>query len=105
MLAVAFLLPVWGNWKPVTNAYESMRTPLIGLEDDFNRLFAGLPARRAIGFRVWDDVMAFQGTINPATTPVLHVDSPAPLYWKARTYGTYTSKGWISEDTEYRPLG
>ena len=105
VLAVAFLLPVWGNWKPVTNAYESMRTPLIGLEDDFNRLFAGLPARRAIGFRVWDDVMAFQGTINPATTPVLHVDSPAPLYWKARTYGTYTSKGWISEDTEYRPLG
>ena len=105
VLAVAFLLPVSGNWKPATNAYESMRQPLIGFEDDFNRLFAGLPARRAIGFRVWDDVMAFQGTINPATTHVLHVDSPAPLYWKARTYDTYTSKGWLSEDTEYIPLG
>ena len=80
VLLVTFLLPVWGSWKPVTNAYESMRQPLLGLEDDFNRLFAGLPARRAIGFRVWDDVMAFQGTINPATTHVLHVDSPgAPL--------------------------
>ena len=105
VLAVTFLVPVYGAWKPVTNAYESMRQPLLGLEDDFNRLFAGLPARRAIGFRVWDDVMAFQGTINPAKTTVLHVDSPAPLYWKARTYGTYTSKGWLSEGTEYVPLG
>ena len=105
ILAIAFLLPIWGSWKPVTNAYESMRHPLLGFEDDFNRLFAGLPARRAIGFRVWDDVMAFQGTINPAKTTVLHVDSPAPLYWKARTYSTYTSKGWLSEESEYVPLG
>ena len=104
VLLVAFLLPVAGNWNPVTNAYESMRKPLTSYEDDFNRLFAGLPARRAIGFRVWDDVMAFQGTINPATTQVLQVHSPAPLYWKARTYATYTSKGWISEDTEYVPV-
>ena len=104
VLAVAFLLPAGGNWTPVTNAYEGMRKPLTGFEDDFNRLFAGLPARRAIGFRVWDDVMAFQGTINPATTTVLHVQSPAPLYWKARTYATYTSKGWISEETDYVPL-
>ncbi len=101
VLAVAFLIPVGGNWSPVTGAYESMRKPLTGFEDDFNRLFAGLPARRPIGFRVWDEVMAFQGTINPATTQVLQVDSPAPLYWKARTYNTYTNKGWISEDTEY----
>ena len=104
VLLVTFLLPVWGNWTPVTNAYESMRKPLTSYEDDFNRLFAGLPARRAIGFRVWDDVMAFQGTINPATTQVLQVHSPAPLYWKARTYATYTSKGWISEETEYVPV-
>lgn len=104
VLAVAFLLPVGGNWSPVTGAYEAMRKPLTGFEDDFNRLFAGLPARRQIGFRVWDDVMAFQGTINPATTQVLQVDSPAPLYWKARTYDTYTSQGWIAEATEYVPV-
>ena len=105
VLAVVFLLPVGGNWSPVTGAYESMRKPLTGFEDDFNRLFAGLPARREIGFRVWDDVMAFQGNINPATTQVLQVESATPLYWKARTYGTYTSKGWISEQTDYVSAG
>ena len=103
VLALAFLLPAGGNWSPVTGAYEAMRQPLTGFEDDFNRLFAGLPARRPIGFRVWDDVMAFQGTINPATTQVLQVDSNAPLYWKARSYSTYTSKGWISERTQFVP--
>ena len=105
VIVIAFLLPVSGGWTPATNAYESMRSPLASWEDDFNRLFAGLPARRPLGYRIWDDVMAFQGTINPATTQVLVVESEVAMYWKARTYGTYTGKGWISENTEFQPLG
>ena len=49
--------------------------------------------------------MALQGSINPTTTQVLWVDSPAELYWKARTYGTYNGKGWLSENTVKKPLG
>ncbi len=104
VIAVAFLLPAGGAWSTATGAYESLRKPLTGFEGDFNRLFAGLPARRDIGFRVWDDVMAFQGTISPATTHTLLVESAVPMYWKARTYDTYTGKGWISEHTAYQPL-
>ena len=105
VIVIALLLPAAGRWSTATGAYESMRRPFVSLEDDFNRLFAGLPARRDIGFRVWDDVMAFQGTISPAPTHTLLVDSPVPMYWKARTYDTYTGKGWISEHTEYKPIG
>ncbi len=104
VLLAAFLIPDGGKFGPTNNIYESLRTPLTGFEDDFNRLFAGLPARRPLGYRIWGDVMAFQGTIRPATTQVLLVQSPVPLYWKARTYGTYTSKGWISEGTVQRPI-
>ena len=104
VIVVALLLPGGGRWSTATGAYESMRRPFVSLEDDFNRLFAGLPARRDIGFRVWDDVMAFQGTISPAATHTLLVDSPVPMYWKARTYDTYTGKGWISQHTEFRPI-
>ena len=68
-------------------------------------MFAGLPARRPLGFRIWGDVMAFQGTINPTTAQVLWVESPVPLYWKARTYGTYTPKGWISDGTVLKKMG
>jgi len=105
VIFVAFMLPTAPRWSAANDAYESMRSPLETIEDDFNRLFAGLPARRPLGFRIWDDVMALQGSIYPTTTQVLWVDSPTELYWKARTYSTYNGKGWLSEHTVAEPLG
>ena len=96
VLIVAFSLPHGNKLGPMDAAYDALRSPMQVLEGDFNRLFAGLPARRPLAFRVWGDVMAFQGTINPAETVALRVESPTPLYLKARTYGTYTGKGWLS---------
>lgn len=104
-ILVAFMLPVAPKWDIANQAYESMRDPLESMEDDFNRLFAGLPARRPMGFRIWGNVMALQGSIYPTTTQVLWVDSPTELYWKARTYITYSGKGWLSEHTVMEPLG
>ena len=105
VIVVAFLLPMAPKWGTANDAYEFMRNPLQTMEDDFNRLFAGLPARRPMGFRIWDNVMALQGSIYPTTTQVLWVDSPTELYWKARTYSTYNGKGWLSEHTVTEPLG
>ena len=104
IIVIAILLPAGGSWSTATGAYESLRRPLVTLEDDFNRLFAGLPARREIGFRVWDDVMAFQGTIKPGNNHTLVVESPVPMYWKARTYDTYNGKGWTSDHTLFKEL-
>ena len=103
LLSAFLLFPTGSFWQPTHEVYEYMRSPLVRFEDDFNRLFAGLPARRPLPYRIWGDVMAFQGTINPTTTPVLQVDSPVAMYWKARSYGTYTPKGWISNDTVMQP--
>ena len=104
VLVVAFfMLPVGKHWGPTHETYEYLRSPLVRWEDDFNRLFAGLPARRPMAYRIWDKYMAFQGTIDPAHTVVLQVNSPVPMYWKARTYGTYTPKGWASLDTVLKP--
>ena len=104
VMVLAFVLPIGNQWGPTNAAYELVRKPLLSWEDDFNRLFAGLPARRPLPYRIWGDVMAFQGTINPASTPALLVNSPTPMYWKARTYRTYTPKGWASLDTVLKPL-
>ena len=104
VLTVAFLIPVGKTVGPMHDVYEYIRSPLDTWEDDFNRLFAGLPARRPLGYRIWGDVMAFQGTIYPTTVEVLRVESQAPIYWKARSYGTYTAKGWVSEETTWEPL-
>lgn len=104
VLLVAFLfIPTGRFWGPAHEVYEYMRSPLVQYEEDFNRLFAGLPARKPLPYRIWGDVMAFQGTINPTTTPVLQVESPVAMYWKARSYGTYTPKGWKSDGTVVQP--
>ena len=100
-----FIIPKGSQWAPTNNIYEGLRTPFASVEEDFNRLFAGLPARRALGYRLWGDSMPFQGTINPNTVPVLQVESRLPMYWKARTYDTYTPKGWISQGTRFENLG
>ena len=105
VIIVAFLIPVAPKWTAANDAYESMRHPLESMEDDFNRLFAGLPARRPLGFRIWDNVLALQGSIYPTTTQVLQVESQTEMYWKARTYSTYNGKGWLSEHTVTEPLG
>ncbi len=104
VMTVAFLVPVGNTVGPAHDVYEYIRSPLDTWEDDFNRLFAGLPARRPLGYRIWGDAMAFQGTIHPTTVQVLRVESQAPMYWRARSYGTYTSKGWVSEETTWEAL-
>ena len=104
-LLIAFLLPVGGQWGPANSFYNFSRSPLVHWEEDFNRLFAGLPARRPLPYRIWGDTMAFQGTINPTDTPVLQVNSPVPLYWKARSYATYRHEGWLSEGTVLKEPG
>lgn len=104
-LAIAFLIPAGGQWGPANAFYSFTRAPLVSWEEDFNRLFAGLPARRPLPYRIWGDTMAFQGTINPTDTPVLQVNSPVPMYWKARSYATYTHEGWLSDGTVLREPG
>ena len=104
-LLIAFLLPTGGQWGPANAVYSVSRAPLVHWEEDFNRLFAGLPARRPLPYRIWGDTMAFQGTINPTDTPVLQVNSPVPLYWKARSYAKYTHEGWLSEGAVLREPG
>ena len=104
-LLIAFLLPVGGQWAPANSFYNFTRSPLVHWEGDFNRLFAGLPARRPLPYRIWGDTMAFQGTINPTDTPVLQVNSPVPLYCKARSYATYSHEGWLSEGTVLKEPG
>ena len=104
LLLAFFAIPQGTQWGPTNAIYERLRSPMATWEGDFNRLFAGLPARRAMGYRIWGDTMPFHGTINPTTVPVLQVQSPIPLYLKGRSYDTYTPKGWLSKDTRMEGL-
>jgi len=65
-------------------------------EDQFGRLFAGLPSRRDYTSIIWGDSTQFRGAQNLTQQVMFTVEGrPAP-YWRVRTYETYTGTGWSS---------
>ena len=102
-LSVAFLLPRYGYLSALDSSYWFFRSPIDRFHNDFGRLFAGLPARKAMPYRAFGAVFPFQGTVTVSSAPVLEVRSPVPMYWKGRSYSEYTSKGWKMGDTQIFP--
>jgi transglutaminase-like putative cysteine protease len=104
IVLIAYLLPLGRSVSALEGTYEFIRSPIEHFRGDFNRLFAHLPARKPFPYRSFGEILPFQGTIKLSSTPVLEVESPVPMYWRARSYTTYTSKGWLKGETElYSP--
>ncbi len=103
VLIITFSLPVGRGITTLMRTYEVLRSPIENFRSDFNRLFAALPARKPLPYRIFDQVLPFQGTINLATTPVLQVEASQPTYWKVRSYDLYTPKGWMSGEVVRLP--
>jgi len=102
-LSVAFLLPRYGYLDALESSYRLFRLPIDRFHSDFGRLFAGLPARKAMPYKGFGAVFPFQGTVTFSAAPVLDVRSPVAMYWKARSYSEYTSKGWKMGETQLFP--
>ncbi len=104
-VTVAMVLPAGvPRPAPLVKAYDRLHTSVEDIQADFSRLFAGLPARRPTAYRLYDSTLPFQGTLNLSDAPVFTVKSTQPGYWRVRSYPTYTSKGWISGNTQSVPL-
>ena len=84
--------------------YEYLRWPVEEFQGDFNRLFAAVPARKPLPYRIFDTTLPFRGTISLSDEVIFTVKSPRPSYWRARSYSTYTSQGWFSADTRIVPV-
>ena len=105
VVSLAFFLPTWGHIPTLTSVYEVTRSPITRFQSDFNRLFAALPARKPLPYRTFGATLPFRGTIYLGTEPVLEVKAPRAMYWRARAYAQYTSKGWVAEGTVRVPIG
>ena len=105
VIIAAMLLPV-GLPRPsfLKRGYEYMRWPVERLQGDFNRLFAAVPARKPMMYRVFDNTLPFQGAISLSDEVAFTVRSSRPSYWRVRSYPAYTSKGWVSGATQMAPI-
>ena len=104
IVLVAALLPLRAfALDPLARSYEQVRYPVEMLEHHFNRLFSGLPGYKATAIRTFGSAMPFQGVISLGDLVVFTAYSRYPGYWAARSYGTYTSQGWLDTGAEVRP--
>ncbi|MFN3974391.1 MAG: DUF4129 domain-containing transglutaminase family protein [Dehalococcoidia bacterium] len=90
---------------PLRRAWDEVRSPVDRIENEFNRMFSGLPARKAVPFRSFGLVLPFQGPITLSDEPLFYAAALRPSYWVARIYTLYTPQGWLTEPTEVRDLG
>ena len=87
------------------NIWNQARSPIVGLEDEFARLFSGIPTRKDLSGRFFAKTLPFQGKISFGGDVVLRATSEYPSYWLSRTYSRYTSEGWVAGDTEKMRVG
>ena len=81
------------------------RTPVSILEDDFGRLFSGVPSRKDLSGRFFGTTLPFQGKISFEGEVVFMATSIEPAYWLSRSYSEYTSQGWKAGKSKKQRAG
>ena len=106
VVLVASSLPsIDGGPATVGQTWNRLRAPISQLETNFTRIFASLPARRAMALYSFGSDLPFRGNISLTDDVVMHVDSKLPFYWRARTYDQYNSWGWSTSETVSESMG
>ena len=106
VLALAAVLPlrVFVS-RTAADVWDTARSPVELIEDEFARLFSGVPSRKELAGRFFGNTLPFQGKISFDGDTVLWATSEIPTYWLSRVYSEYSSKGWIGGDTRKVPVG
>ena len=105
VLVGSFLPAIDGGPEVVGQTWNRLRAPISQLETNFTRIFASLPARRAMALYSFGSDLPFRGNISLTDDVVMHVDSKLPFYWRARTYDQYNSWGWSTSETVSASMG
>ncbi len=79
-------------------AWAELRSPLGNAEGTLNRIFASLPARKALALYGFTGELPFRGNISLSDDIVMLVEADQPMYWRARTYDAYHTWGWANGD-------
>ena len=104
VLVGSFLPAIDGGPSVVGETWNRLRAPIGQLETNFTRVFASLPARRAMALYSFGSDLPFRGNISLNDDIVMNVDSKLPFYWRARTYDQYNSWGWSTSETISQPM-
>ena len=106
VLVIAAILPVKVYVSDTARQIWTLgRSPIESMENEFGRLFYGVPARRDLSGRFFGTALPFQGKVKFTGEVVLETHSAQPSNWLSRTYSRYTSQGWFAGKTKKLRVG
>ncbi len=97
---VVALAPVPGG-APLRGAAEPVQEWAGAAQREFSRLFNGLPSRRDYHTLAYGPVTTLGGAPDLSEDLLFRVSGARGTYWRARTYSTYTGRGWESPIQEF----
>lgn len=89
---------------PLQDTYQTARGPWVDLEDNFERVFAGIPSQKATPLHNFGDALPLRGRVSLGATEVLTVTADYPAYWRAQTYDYYEGRGWVARPDQRQTL-
>ena len=101
VLGVAWAAPTQKIVVPrFAEAYETARGPWADLEDEWERVFAGVASKRASPLHGFGLALPLRGRISLGTGEVFSVTTDFPSYWRGQSYDEYQGRGWLASDEQ-----
>ncbi|MBM3941062.1 MAG: transglutaminase domain-containing protein [SAR202 cluster bacterium] len=100
IVMIAGALPTPGS-TPFSGAQSWLGRHVVEAQDEFGRLFSGLPSRASFKTLVYGEQVSFGGNPNLTADRLFTVQGSANHYWQARTYTTYTGGGWNTQGARF----
>ena len=105
ILLAAFLPLVTYKNRTAADVWNRGRAPVEVIQDEFARLFSGIPTRKDLSGRFFGKTLPFLGKVSFGGEVVFWTDAEHPSYWTSSTYSEYTSKGWKAGETQALEVG
>jgi len=80
----------------MNTAWNNINGPWEALQDRWSNAFSTVAGSGTFGYSTFNDSFALGGSLNLGDGVALHITSPERLYWQAKTYDTYTGRGWTT---------
>ncbi len=109
VVTLAWGVPSFAKSERAADLWSSATQPWVRLRYRLTQAFTGLRNPVAIVSDVFGDQLRLAAAVTPAETPIFEatvINSSAEglrLYWRARTYETYTVGTWTSPEADLEP--
>ena len=87
----------------LNNAWNSINGPWEALQERWSNAFSGVAGSGTFGYSTFNDSFALGGSLNLGDGVAFRATSTERLYWQAKTYDTYTGRGWTTTAAQTFP--